>query len=181
MKNKNLLIIFILLGGLVLAFSCLACGLTTYGLNRWLKEGISFAQAPVEVEVVPLPGSGDPNLSQDLQQTAHQPSSTLETLTAVDIPINDPIDIAQRTSRRPVFSQQPPVVSFGEMPETIIQKEPRAPADAVDKQVEAAVAIDVSEGSAGREVAWKIKTRRDGDIREAPASQVPIQGKMSLE
>ncbi len=63
----------IILAVTVLCFSCLACGVLGYGITVWLREDNANTQTP-----------------------AGQFSSTLETLLNAEIPINDPIDIAQR-------------------------------------------------------------------------------------
>lgn len=99
MKNKSLLIIVIMVGLLVLGLSCVACGITAYGINLWARDNNLLDrvvnQAPVEVEVIVptiLPSSSS-------QYSGYAPSvtnPTLETLLTTEIPINDPIDIAQR-------------------------------------------------------------------------------------
>jgi immune inhibitor A len=96
LDKKGLWIVLAVVAGMVVIFSCLACGLTAYGFSRWLNGQALTAGTPVEVEVIPLPTTEDGPASQELLQVSQQPSSTLETLREVEIPINDPIDIAMR-------------------------------------------------------------------------------------
>jgi len=81
----------IILTGIVLCFSCLACGVIGYGINVLLQENDTNTQDPFEVEVVPQSGGAT-------KDAAHigQFSNTLEALLNTEVPINDPIDIAQR-------------------------------------------------------------------------------------
>ena len=63
---------------IVLCFSCLACGVIGYGINVWMEKD----------EIIdPEPAAPAPPV---------QFSYTLEALLNTEVPINDPIDIAQR-------------------------------------------------------------------------------------
>ena len=75
-------------------FSCLACGVTAYGLKIWIEDRDFTNNPAVEVEVIPAPGLN--NQTTEENQFSGNQGSTLETLLNVEIPINDPIDIAQR-------------------------------------------------------------------------------------
>ena len=80
----------------VIGFSCLACGITSYGLIRWGGERNILSNDPVEVEVIPPLNLPD-NLSQGNSQSNGDGSSdTLDTLLNAEIPINNPVDLAQR-------------------------------------------------------------------------------------
>ena len=81
----------IALAVIVLCFSCMACGVIGYGINVWLQENDTNTQTPFEVEVVPQSGGETKDAAY-----AGQFSYTLETLLNTEVPINDPIDIAQR-------------------------------------------------------------------------------------
>jgi hypothetical protein len=83
----------------LLGISCFACGLTAYGVGLWVQDndflGDFLESEPVAVEVI-VP-TGLP--ASPLQPSGYVPSSTNQTLTTLlntVIPINDPIDIAQR-------------------------------------------------------------------------------------
>lgn len=80
---------------MVLGFSCLACGVTAYSLIRWGGESTFSGTAPIDVEVVPL-AEAAATQSAPGGLSSSGSSSTLETLENADIPINDPVDIAQR-------------------------------------------------------------------------------------
>lgn len=62
------------------------CGLTGAGLYLWRGNQSNLLETPVEVELVPAPDT----------PTVVGVSSTLETLLNADVPINNPVDIAQR-------------------------------------------------------------------------------------
>ena len=86
-------------GVVVLGVSCLACGITAYGLGLWVQENHIlddlFMGEPVKVEVI-VP-TGLP--SSQSQSSGYFPSvtnQTLITLLNTNIPINDPLDIARR-------------------------------------------------------------------------------------
>jgi len=96
LNNKKLLIGLIILGVIIAGFTCLACGVTVYGVNSWARNIEGQTNTPVEVEVISPVESSPSDPSQDSGQPAEGYSSTLDTLKAVEIPINDPIDIAQR-------------------------------------------------------------------------------------
>ena len=96
MKNKPILIVLIILAVVVLCFSCLACGVMGYGINVWFRENDLITQTPVEVEVLPPTEVEIIIPEPTVQLDTDQYSSTLETLLSAEIPINDPIDIAQR-------------------------------------------------------------------------------------
>ncbi len=68
----------IVLAVIVLCFSCMACGVIGYGINVWRQES----------EIIELEPAA--------QTPPAQFSDTLETLLNTEIPINDPIDIAER-------------------------------------------------------------------------------------
>lgn len=89
MKNKTLVILLILLVVIVSFCSCVACGATAFGLRTWLGERDFPSDSEVEAEVIPAPTPGD-------TQTSPESQSTLETLLSAEIPINDPVDLAQR-------------------------------------------------------------------------------------
>ncbi|MCJ7734949.1 MAG: immune inhibitor A, partial [Anaerolineales bacterium] len=72
-----------------------ACGATAYGLSRWMKDKDLNISQPVDVEVIPDPDVATNQPTQEYQLTTSG-NSTLDTLLMVVIPINDPIDIAQR-------------------------------------------------------------------------------------
>jgi len=95
-NNKPILIVLIILAVVVLCFSCLACGVLGYGINVWFRENDLITQTPIEVEALPPTEVEIINPDPTEQTDAGQYSSTLETLLNSDIPINDPIDIAQR-------------------------------------------------------------------------------------
>ncbi|MCJ7624245.1 MAG: hypothetical protein MUO76_12140, partial [Anaerolineaceae bacterium] len=88
MKNKNIIIGLIILAVFLIGFSCLACGGAAYGFSRWLMDKDFNTTQPVEVEIIQSP-------DQD-NQLSSGGNSTLDSLLKVEIPINDPIDIAQR-------------------------------------------------------------------------------------
>ena len=91
MNKKPLLIVLIIMAVIVLCFSCLACGVIGYGINVWLQENDTNSQTPFEVEVMsPSVDETNGTASDD------QFSNTLDTLLNTEVPINDPIDIAQR-------------------------------------------------------------------------------------
>ncbi|MFV1949727.1 MAG: hypothetical protein ACC633_07325, partial [Anaerolineales bacterium] len=96
LNNKKLLIGLLILGVIFAGFTCLACGVTVYGVNSWIRNRDWQADTPVEVEVISPSISSPSDPSPDSGQSPEVYSSTLETLKAVEIPINDPIDIAQR-------------------------------------------------------------------------------------
>jgi immune inhibitor A len=96
MNRKQLIIGFVVLGVIVFGFTCLACGVTAYGVNIWLRDRQELTVEPVEVEVITPPDTVNSGSPPDSGQPEVVFSSTLETLNEVDIPINDPIDIAQR-------------------------------------------------------------------------------------
>ena len=96
MNKKPLLIVLIILAVVVLCFSCLACGVMGYGINVWFRENDLITQTPVEVEVLPPTEVEIIIPEPTVQLDTDQYSSTLETLLSAEIPINDPIDIAQR-------------------------------------------------------------------------------------
>ena len=88
-----------MVGVLVLGLSCVACGITVYGLNFWARENNLLESVvsgePVEVEVI-VPTLLPSNPSQSTGYTPSLTNPTLDTLLKTNIPINDPIDIAQR-------------------------------------------------------------------------------------
>ena len=97
MNRKHLIIGLIILGVFVLGFTCLACGVTIYGVNLWYQSREDLHSPSVEVEVI-SPSEFSPTL-EPFSGPDGQPgdySSTLETLKSEDIPINDPLDIARR-------------------------------------------------------------------------------------
>jgi len=82
-------------GVVLLGVSCLACGLTAYAINGWVKDRGFLVQSPVNVEVIqPTDNFDGPDPSQNSVYTGDSP--TLEMLMTTEIPINDPIDIARR-------------------------------------------------------------------------------------
>jgi hypothetical protein len=99
LKNKSLLILLVFVGIVVAGVSCIACGLTAYGVGLWVQDNDFLDELlqsePVAVEViVPTGLPASPNLS-----SGYIPSTTNQTLTKLfntAIPINDPIDIAER-------------------------------------------------------------------------------------
>ena len=96
MNKQNKIIGFIILGIMLFGFTCLACGVSIFGLSRWVRNNDLTADEPVKVEVISPSTPSTAENSQDPEQSAGVYSSTLETLKDVEIPINDPIDIAQR-------------------------------------------------------------------------------------
>ena len=74
---------------------CLGTGITAYSLFRWGGGDRISNNSPVDVEVIPAPGLAATQSSRDNQSFSGD-SSTLDTLLNADIPINDPVDIAQR-------------------------------------------------------------------------------------
>jgi hypothetical protein len=96
LNKKPLLVVLIILAVVVLCFSCLACGVLGYGITVWLREDNTNTQTPIEVEVIPPSDVETIAPAPDDQNPVGQFSSTLETLLNVEVPINDPIDIAQR-------------------------------------------------------------------------------------
>ena len=93
------MITLVIAGVVVLGVSCLACVITAYGLGLWAQENDILddllMSEPVKVEVI-VP-TGLP--SSQTQSSGYIPSTTNQTLTTLlnsFIPINDPIDIAQR-------------------------------------------------------------------------------------
>ena len=88
-----------MVGVVVLGVSCIACGITAYGINLWVQDNNildNFAGGePVEVEViVPTDLPSSPSQSSGYAPALTNP--TLRTLLNTNIPINDPLDIAQR-------------------------------------------------------------------------------------
>ena len=79
----------------VIGCCCLATGITAYSLFRWGGGDRISNNSPVEVEVIPAPDLAATQSSQENQSFSGN-SSTLDTLLNADIPINDPVDIAQR-------------------------------------------------------------------------------------
>ena len=83
----------------MLGLSCIACGVTAYGLGLWVEENDVLDDIlnndPVDVElIVPTGLPSNPS-----QSSGYDPTTTNQTLTTLlnsYIPINDPIDIAQR-------------------------------------------------------------------------------------
>ncbi len=96
LNNKRLLIGLIVIGGIIVGFTCLACGVTVYGVNSWVRNIEGQAGSPVEVEVISPSLSSPSDPPPDSEQPVEGYSSTLDTLKSAEIPINDPIDIAQR-------------------------------------------------------------------------------------
>ena len=99
LKNKSLLIAIVIASVAILGFSCFACGLTAYGVNLWVRDNNLLpdilVKEPVDVEViVPTDLAADQPANSSYTPSATNP--TLETLLDAVIPINDPIDIAQR-------------------------------------------------------------------------------------
>lgn len=93
------MITLVFAGIAVLGVSCLACGITAYALGIWAQDSDILddilVSEPVKVEVI-VP-TGIP--SGQSHSTGYIPSSTNQTLTTLlnsFVPINDPIDIAQR-------------------------------------------------------------------------------------
>ncbi len=95
MKNKTLVILLVILVVFLTFCSCLACGATAFGLWTWLGAGDFSPNSQVDVEVIPAPGLAATQSSQDNQSFSGDPA-TLDTLLNADVPINDPVDIAQR-------------------------------------------------------------------------------------
>jgi len=89
LKNRTLIILLVILVVVFTFCSCIACGATAFGLKTWLGNRDFSLNSPVDVEVIPAPGLAD-------SQAYSGDSSTVDTLLNADIPINDPVDIAQR-------------------------------------------------------------------------------------
>ncbi|MFL7813613.1 MAG: hypothetical protein AB8I40_08045 [Anaerolineales bacterium] len=95
MNNNPLLKIFIGLASLIGILICLACGLSVFAVNSWVKDQNLLAGSPVEVEIVhPTESVQGSSFSQENLPSPDSP--TLESLMMTEIPINDPIDIAER-------------------------------------------------------------------------------------
>jgi immune inhibitor A len=95
LKNKNLIIGLVILIVVVIGFCCLVTGITAYSLYRWGGGDRISNNSPVDVEVIPAPGLTATQSSQD-DQSFSGDFLTLDTLLNAGIPINDPVDIAQR-------------------------------------------------------------------------------------
>ncbi len=93
MDKQQKIIGLIVIGIVLFSCICLACGLSIFGLTSWLGIKEYSTSETTEVEVI---SPAAPNLAHDSEQSGEVYSSTLETLNNVEIPVNDPLDIAQR-------------------------------------------------------------------------------------
>jgi hypothetical protein len=79
----------------VLGCGCIACAVSAVSLGIWFGDGDFTSGPPVDVEVVPPSELVVTQTVPDGQVMQIDPS-TLATLQQADIPINDPVDLAQR-------------------------------------------------------------------------------------
>jgi hypothetical protein len=113
-KRTATIIGLIFLGLFLLGSICLACGVVGYSLNRWFQDWEMWEEEPVDVQVTTpeisqLILTPSPESTQQHILPQEVDLSTLQTLAEAQIPINDPVDLAQRLEGKENISRVVPV------------------------------------------------------------------------
>ena len=98
----------------------------------------------------------------------------------VQVEVAVALDVGQGHGGRTGVPQEPQV-GLREAAGAVVAEGAGAAAQAVDQQVEVAVAVEVGQGAAGGILAGAADASPGRDVLEAPVSEVPVQGVVTLQ
>ena len=98
----------------------------------------------------------------------------IDEVRAVEVEVAVAIDVGERHRGRRRGARKARILPLGEVAFAVVEEKPGARGDAVHEQVEVAVAVDIREAGAGRDLAGARRIA-EGDFLELPAAEVPVE------